>query len=113
MSAADGTAWATGRRTLDRPPQSARPARRATPPLRQQRPDDPRRLRLEALRDAVRAAQAACASSNVGLLEGPDLLPDWPGITTDLAHPSDYGMSVMGERVAAKLRSILSVDHGQ
>jgi lysophospholipase L1-like esterase len=71
--------------------------------------DDPRRLRLAALRDAVRTAHAECGRDDVTLLEGPELLPDWSGLTTDLVHPSDHGMSVIGDRLADRLRSILPV----
>ena len=71
--------------------------------------DDPSRIRLNALRDAVRAAHAACEPDTTTLLEGFDLLPEWIGLTTDLVHPSDYGMSVIGNHLAAKLQPVLPI----
>lgn len=50
-------------------------------------------------------AQAAC--SNLHLLEGDALLYDQTGLTSDLIHPSDYGHTMIGERLATALRPYL------
>ena len=63
--------------------------------------------RSEAYRQALRDAVAACPSSNVHLLEGPEILTDLTGLTADLIHPSDFGMTEMGRNLAPLLKPLL------
>ncbi|MEM9296305.1 MAG: SGNH/GDSL hydrolase family protein [Planctomycetota bacterium] len=66
-----------------------------TPEMARNAKADPAVFR-QALRDAVNA----CPTGNVTLLEGPDLLADFAGLTTDLLHPSDLGFIEMAGRLA-------------
>jgi len=58
----------------------------------------------EQFRRALRDAVDACPTDNVHLLEGPDLLTDFAGLTTDLIHPSDLGFVEMAERLTNAIR---------
>ena len=64
-------------------------------------PEDYRQI----LRDVVRE----CPYDNAHLLEGPDILKDISGLTSDLIHPADNGMIEMGWRLAEKLKLLLRV----
>ncbi|MBI3942469.1 MAG: hypothetical protein HY326_05600 [Chloroflexi bacterium] len=61
----------------------------------------------EAYRQALRQAVGACPHPNVHLIEGPEILTDIRGLTTDLIHPSDVGMTEMGRNLAGKLAHLL------
>tara|TARA_Y100000588_G_scaffold309722_1_gene334882 strand:- start:4722 stop:4859 length:138 start_codon:yes stop_codon:yes gene_type:complete len=41
------------------------------------------------------------------LIEGPDLLADIGGLTTDLIHPGDLGMIQMRQELAKRLEKLL------
>lgn len=56
------------------------------------------------LRDAVRD----CPTPNAHIIEGPDILRNFSGLTTDLIHPSDNGMIEMGRHLAARLKLLLA-----
>ena len=49
---------------------------------------------------------------NVTLIEGPDLLADIGGLTTDLIHPGDLGMIQMGENLAKRLGAMVEGEMG-
>ncbi|MFB6138766.1 MAG: SGNH/GDSL hydrolase family protein [Halobacteriaceae archaeon] len=53
------------------------------------------------------AAVVADAPENVHLIEGPNVLAEVGGLTTDLVHPGDDGMIEMGERLATRLAALL------
>ena len=59
-------------------------------------------------RRILREVVAEQDSDNVTLLEGPELLTEIGGLTGDLIHPGDQGMIEMGERLAAKIRPLLT-----
>ena len=61
----------------------------------------------ERFREALRGVVAESSHDNLHLLEGPDLLPDVGGLTTDLVHPGDDGMIRIGENLAAELDDLL------
>jgi len=61
----------------------------------------------QALRAQLRAAVADCNLDNVSLVEGPDLLHGYSGLTDDLLHPSDDGMHEIGANLAARLRAVI------
>lgn len=61
----------------------------------------------ERFREALRSVVAESPHDNVHLLEGPEILPDVAGLTTDLVHPGDDAMIRMGENVAAELDELL------
>jgi lysophospholipase L1-like esterase len=65
------------------------------------------RQRATALRAAVRDAKAQCGHPNVHLIEGTDLLPSPTGLATDLVHPSDHGMTIIGDRLARRLAPLI------
>ena len=60
----------------------------------------------ESFREALREV-VADAPDNARLIEGPEILSDVSGLTTDLVHPGDNGMITMGENLAARLESFL------
>lgn len=60
----------------------------------------------ERFREELRGV-VADAPDNVHLIEGPDLLPDVAGLTTDLVHPGDGAMTTVAENLAAELDSLL------
>jgi lysophospholipase L1-like esterase len=61
----------------------------------------------ERFRQILRESVTGLSRSNVTLVEGPELLADVGGLTTDLIHPGDLGMIQMGERLAARLQELL------
>lgn len=61
----------------------------------------------EEYRQALRDVVAACPHPKVYLVEGPEVLADVGGLTTDLIHPGDFGMIQMGETLAARLAAVL------
>ncbi|RRJ30114.1 GDSL-type esterase/lipase family protein [Halocatena pleomorpha] len=60
--------------------------------------------RCEQFRDALR--DTVSQIDNVSLFEGPEILPDIGGLTTDLVHPGDNAMIRMGENLARKLEAV-------
>jgi len=50
----------------------------------------------------------ACEHPNVSLLEGPEMLVDIGGHTTDILHPADDGMIEMGENIARRLQPLVN-----
>lgn len=65
-----------------------------------------KRMRQD-LRDAVADAHAK-GRDNLHLLEGPDLFGPFQGNSTDLIHPSDFGMMEMGRNLALAIRPHLT-----
>ena len=57
----------------------------------------------EEFRRRLRQAVAEADRPNLHLIEGPEILTDPTGLTTDLVHPADNGMIQMGENLARKL----------
>jgi hypothetical protein len=64
--------------------------------------------KTDAMRQVLRDIVAAYPHDNLILLEGPELLDDLSGLTEDLIHPSDYGMTLIAEHLVARLRPFLS-----
>ncbi len=62
----------------------------------------------QVLRDVVRD----CPHDNVHLLEGPDILTNISGLTSDLIHPANDAMIEMGWRLAEKLKPLLPSRRG-
>jgi lysophospholipase L1-like esterase len=60
-----------------------------------------------AFRQTLRDVVAASPHPNVHLVEGADLLDAVDGLSADMIHPSDYGMSRIAEHLAARLRPLL------
>jgi len=58
----------------------------------------------QTLRDAVEAA----GHPNLHLLEGPELLTYFGGLTVDLIHPADNAMIEMGENLAKRLAPLVA-----
>ena len=44
---------------------------------------------------------------NVHVIEGREILTDFAGLSPDLIHPNDYGMTIMAERMTARLRPLI------
>ncbi len=61
----------------------------------------------EQFREALRSVVDACEHENVTLIEGPDLLDNIGGLTTDLVHPGDDAMIRIGESLAGELEPLL------
>ena len=70
-------------------------------------PEDLYGGRPEEYRQILRDVVEACPHDNVHLIEGPEILTDISGLTTDLIHPGDNGMIEMGWRLAEKLKPLL------
>ncbi len=66
-------------------------------------PEKPQAFR-QILRDAVKNSE----HKNLHLIEGSDILTCIDGLCTDLVHPADNGMILMGENLAARLRPIIA-----
>lgn len=60
--------------------------------------------RCEQFRDALRNVVADI--DNAALFEGPEILPDIGGLTTDLVHPGDNAMIRIGENLASKVQAV-------
>ncbi|UPM44274.1 GDSL-type esterase/lipase family protein [Halocatena salina] len=60
--------------------------------------------RCEQFRQALRDTVADI--DNVSLFEGPEILPDIGGLTTDLVHPGDNAMIRMSENLADTLEAV-------
>lgn len=54
-------------------------------------------------REELREAVATADRDNLHLIEGPDLLQDPGGLSTDLLHPMDHGMTEIARRLAERL----------
>lgn len=65
-------------------------------------------IKAVSFRDILREIVAASPHPNVHLLEGPEMLTDMGGHTTDLIHPADDGMIQMGENIARRLQPLLN-----
>ncbi|MFC4987813.1 SGNH/GDSL hydrolase family protein [Saliphagus infecundisoli] len=61
----------------------------------------------EEFREILQEIVAGTPHDNVVLLEGPELLPDVGGLTTDLVHPGDDAMIRIGENLAGELEALL------
>jgi lysophospholipase L1-like esterase len=66
----------------------------------------------EEYRQVLRDVVAECGRTNVHLLEGRELLPEWRGLSADLLHPTDHGHTVMAENLAGRLAEILRARDG-
>ncbi len=62
----------------------------------------------EEYRQALRNAVAACPSGNAHLIEGPEILTEFRGLTHDLVPPGDHGMIEMGHNLAARLARLIA-----
>jgi lysophospholipase L1-like esterase len=58
-------------------------------------------------RTILREVVAESPHANVHLIEGPEILTGLAGQTTDLIHPGDDAMIMMGQRLAEQLRPLL------
>lgn len=65
-------------------------------------PDKAARFR-QILRDAVKN----CPTPNAHIVEGPDILKTYGGLTCDIIHPADDGMIEMGENLAQVLKPLV------
>lgn len=61
----------------------------------------------EDYRRAFRDVVAACGRANVHLIEGGDLLGAVTDLTASMVHPSDYGHTLIAERLAPRLEELL------
>lgn len=61
----------------------------------------------ETYRTVLRDVVAEAGHDNLSVLEGPDLLPDIGGYSTDLLHPGDDAMIRVGENLAAALSDLV------
>lgn len=61
----------------------------------------------EEFRQALRDVVAASPHRNIHLIEGPELLKDFGGMTIDLIHPGDYGMQEIGLNLTQRLKRLL------
>ncbi len=61
----------------------------------------------EEYRQALRDVVKACPHPNAHLVEGPEILTNIGGLTSDLVHPSDNGMIEMGRNLAERLKKLL------
>ncbi|CDK38585.1 GDSL-type esterase/lipase family protein [Halorubrum sp. AJ67] len=59
-----------------------------------------------AYRTALREVAAASPHENLSVVDGPDLL-DPTGLTADLLHPGDAGMSTIGDQLAERLDAVV------
>jgi len=59
-------------------------------------------------RQALRDIVAACPHPNVHLIEGPEILTNIGGLSSDLIHPSDNAMIEMGRNLAQRLKDLLN-----
>lgn len=57
--------------------------------------------------DALRKVAQKIGSRDLFFLDGAEILTDTSGLTADLLHPSDDGHTLMGFRLAEKLREVL------
>lgn len=60
-------------------------------------------------REALREVVADSPHDNLHLLEGPDLLTDATGLSTDLLHPADPGMIEIGANLGRELDALEGV----
>jgi len=69
--------------------------------------DDGSGVTCERFRAALRSIVDESGHDNVVLLEGTELLPDVAGLTTDLVHPGDHGMTTIATNLATELEALL------
>ena len=62
----------------------------------------------EDFREILAEEAANFDGNNVFLIPGPDVLHDPAGLTADLVHPSDYGMTMMSIELDKRIREALS-----
>lgn len=62
---------------------------------------------FERFREGLRSVVAETSHDNVHLLEGRELLDDTGGLTVDLVHPGDRGMTTIAYNLAEHLESVL------
>lgn len=58
-------------------------------------------------REALHAAVRDCPCENVYIIEGPQILDNIAGLSTDLLHPADQGMIFIGENLARQIKPLL------
>ncbi len=63
---------------------------------------------FEEFREALREVAQVYGGDNLVLLEGPDILDDPAGLTADLVHPSDLGMTMMARNLTRKIEASLA-----
>ncbi|MFC3801440.1 GDSL-type esterase/lipase family protein [Cohnella sp. GCM10012308] len=66
------------------------------------------RATSEAYRQALRSIVEDRGFANLGYADGSELLDDWRGLSHDLLHPGTHGMIRIGERLAERMRPMLS-----
>ncbi len=66
----------------------------------------------EPFREILRELVTKIARPNLSLVEGSTLL-DWNGLTKDLCHPSDFGHTIIAERLSNHLKSLVYPSHPQ
>lgn len=69
--------------------------------------DAERVAKVETFRQILRNAVRDCPTDNAHTIEGPDILRNVNGLTTDLIHPADDGMIEMGRNLAEALGALL------
>ncbi|MHC4982068.1 MAG: SGNH/GDSL hydrolase family protein [Planctomycetota bacterium] len=68
---------------------------------------EPNVLPSKVMRQVLRDAVAAAGHPNLHLVEGPEILTDIGGLTSDLIHPADNGMIQIGENLAKRLAPLV------
>ncbi|MGG1514294.1 SGNH/GDSL hydrolase family protein [Paenibacillus oryzisoli] len=58
-------------------------------------------------REALRNMHSQLGLPHLHLLEGESILTDFSALTSDLIHPSDYGHSLMGQRLAEEMQDLI------
>ncbi len=66
---------------------------------------EPDRATTDEFRAILEENAAARGGPNTVLLKGPEILADPAGLTADLVHPSDYGMTMMARNLADAIGS--------
>jgi lysophospholipase L1-like esterase len=65
--------------------------------------------KVQRFRQHLRDAVASCPTDNAYLLEGPDLLQRFDGLSTDLIHPGDAALVEMARRLADAMQPHLDL----
>ncbi len=63
---------------------------------------------VERFRTILRETHASLGHPNTTLIEGADMLADPAGLTVDLLHPGDAGMTQMATHLATRMKPMLS-----
>ncbi len=61
----------------------------------------------EDFRRVLTEAVATYNGDNAILIPGPEILDDPAGLTADLVHPSDFGMTLMARNLAKKIARVI------